>query len=52
MWSGLKSLAVAAVAVTAAYSSAEARELPEILESGVIRIGVPESFPPFGSVGA
>ena len=52
MWSGVKSFVAAALAVTAFSSAAEARELPEILESGVVRIGVPESFPPFGSVGA
>ena len=26
-------------------------ELPDILESGKIRIAVPENFPPFGSLG-
>ena len=25
-------------------------ELADILESGVVKIGVPESFPPFGSL--
>ncbi|MCI4666004.1 MAG: transporter substrate-binding domain-containing protein [Neomegalonema sp.] len=55
MWSGFKSIAAAAFALGAAaasFTAAEARELKEILKSGTIKIGVPESFPPFGSVGA
>lgn len=33
-------------------STASAADLSEILSSGVVKIAVPESFPPFGSVGA
>ena len=33
-------------------STANAADLSEILSSGVVKIAVPESFPPFGSVGA
>ena len=32
--------------------TANAADLSEILSSGVVKIAVPESFPPFGSVGA
>ena len=33
-------------------SSAHAADLSEILSSGVVKIAVPESFAPFGSIGA
>ncbi len=41
---------VAAVAVTLSIS-AQANLLSEIEERGVIRVAVPQDFPPFGSVG-
>lgn len=44
-------IAAAAVMLLAAFST-HADQLSEILDAGVIKIAVPESFPPFGSVGA
>ena len=45
------SAAFAALAVVMVSFTAKA-DLSEILEAGVIKIGVPESFAPFGSLGA
>lgn len=47
----LLSAAFAALAVVMVSFTAKA-DLSEILEAGVIKIGVPESFAPFGSLGA
>ena len=41
-----------ALIVIGLTGSANAADLSEILSSGVVKIAVPESFPPFGSVGA
>lgn len=48
----LKSAMIGALALGAVSSQAMARELTEILESGTVKIGVPENFAPFGSLGA
>lgn len=42
---------VAAATVALGINSAWADQLKEILDKGVIKIAVPENFPPFGSVG-
>lgn len=42
-------LVVAAVAIPASHAMAD--QLNDILAEGTIKIGVPENFPPFGSVG-
>jgi len=49
----LRRLAVAAAVAGAAVAAASpaTADLGEILEAGTIRIGIPESFPPFGSLG-
>lgn len=54
MFDVLKSTLVAAVVSTAALLplGASADQLSNILDKGTIVIGVPENFPPFGSVGA
>ena len=49
----LKLLSAAFAALTVVMVSFTAKaDLSEILEAGVIKIGVPESFAPFGSLGA
>lgn len=45
----IKSLALSALLTLPAATAALA-ELSDILEAGVVKIGVPESFPPFGSL--
>ena len=45
----IKSLALSALLALPAATAALA-ELSDILEAGVVKIGVPESFPPFGSL--
>jgi polar amino acid transport system substrate-binding protein len=47
--SALFSLFVAVAALSAPLSRAEA--LDDILKSKVLRVAVPQDFPPFGSVG-
>lgn len=42
---------LALVALTAPLSKVLADQLNDVLEAGSIKIGVPENFPPFGSVG-
>lgn len=42
---------LAAAALMALPLPAMAADLPDILSAGVIKVGVPESFPPFGSLG-
>lgn len=46
----IKALAAAAALTTAAAAPALA-DLSDILEAGVVKIAVPESFPPFGALG-
>ena len=48
----LAGLAGVAVAATMLLASPAAAELKDILAAGKIRIGTPENFPPFGSLGA
>lgn len=43
---------VAAATLLFASMSVQADQLADILDAGVIKIAVPESFPPFGSVGS
>ncbi|MFK7855446.1 MAG: transporter substrate-binding domain-containing protein [Granulosicoccus sp.] len=47
----LKTLAVA-FSLAAVTPLANADQLKDVLDAGVIKIAVPENFPPFGSVGA
>lgn len=48
----VRTLGLAAVAgAMVATASPAAADLGDILEEGTIRIGIPESFPPFGSLG-
>lgn len=47
----LKTLAVA-FSLAAVTPLANADQLQDVLDAGVIKIAVPENFPPFGSVGA
>ena len=42
---------IAALSLVAGSSSAIADELEDILQAGIIRIAVPQDFPPFGSAG-
>ena len=44
-------LFVAAVSIMAASPLAIADELDDILQAGVVKIAVPQDFPPFGSAG-
>jgi polar amino acid transport system substrate-binding protein len=49
-----KSLLVATLSLSATllpFTSASADQLNDVLKAGSIKIGVPENFPPFGSVG-
>jgi len=46
----LKTFAAAAIALCASLP-VHADQLADILDAGEIKIAVPESFPPFGSVG-
>ena len=50
MMTTLKRFAVAA-AISAASTTTALADLAGILEAGVVKIAVPESFPPFGSLG-
>jgi len=48
----LRRLGLAAVAATlAAAATPAAASLGDILEAGTLRVGIPESFPPFGALG-
>lgn len=47
----IKTLIAAAVMALPIATTAQA-DLSEVLEAGVVRIAVPESFPPFGALGA
>jgi polar amino acid transport system substrate-binding protein len=55
MLNTLRRLAASSLLVVAAIAlplnSAMADQLNDVLDKGVIKIGVPENFPPFGSVG-
>lgn len=42
---------VAILAMTATFAQVMADQLNDVLKAGTIKIGVPENFPPFGSVG-
>ncbi|CAI0951910.1 Sulfate starvation-induced protein 7 [Serratia entomophila] len=44
-------VALAAVALMAQAASAQADQLQDIQQRGVLRVAVPQDFPPFGSVG-
>lgn len=44
-------LALLGLAVAAFMPAVAQADLPEILESGTVKIGIPENFPPFGSLG-
>lgn len=46
-----KALLMSLAMVALPFTSAQADQLTDILEAGEIKIGVPENFPPFGSVG-
>lgn len=48
----LKALLLAALVVGAGSGAARADTLSDILQAGVVRIGVPQDFPPFGVKGA
>jgi polar amino acid transport system substrate-binding protein len=48
---GVAALAAALALSTAAGAWAEGNSLDDIVKAGVVRIGVPTDFPPFGSVG-
>lgn len=52
MLNKLKKLAFATVLSTVAFVPAAYADLADILTAGTIKIGVPENFPPFGSLGA
>src|SRR2546430_790366 len=43
------SVIIATLSLVAGSSSAIADELEDILQAGIIRIAVPQDFPPFGS---
>ncbi|MEC7762747.1 MAG: transporter substrate-binding domain-containing protein [Pseudomonadota bacterium] len=43
---------VAAAALALPFTAPAKADLSDILEAGVIKVGVPESFPPFGALGA
>ena len=45
------SVIIATLSLVAGSSSAIADELEDILQAGIIRIAVPQDFPPFGSAG-
>lgn len=54
MFNKMRSMAIAACALgvlVISYTGASADQLQDILDAGKITIGVPENFPPFGSVG-
>ena len=48
----IKSLIAAAVVAIPMMASQAIADLADILEAGVVKIAVPESFPPFGALGA
>ena len=48
----LLKLVKSALIVIGLTGTANAADLSAILSAGVVKIAVPESFPPFGSVGA
>ena len=48
----IKSLIAAAIVAVPMMASQAVAELSDILEAGVVKIAVPESFPPFGALGA
>lgn len=47
----MKRLLSALTAAVIGFASPAAADLPEILRAGVVKIAVPENFPPFGSLG-
>ena len=48
----LQKLAAATAVACLAFAPMAYADLPEILSSGTIKIGIPENFPPFGALGA
>ena len=47
----LLTVMVAAVSLVVAATPASAEELDDIIRAGVVKIAVPQDFPPFGSIG-
>ncbi|MEM9574489.1 MAG: transporter substrate-binding domain-containing protein [Pseudomonadota bacterium] len=52
MLNKLKMLAAATMVAGLGLVTSAHAELSDILEAGIVKIGVPENFPPFGSLGA
>ena len=52
MWKKLKAIALTACVAVVGLTAPAQAELSDILSAGKIKIGVPENFPPFGSLGA
>ena len=52
MWKMMSAAAAGLLALGLTLTPSAARELSEILESGTVKIAVPENFPPFGALGA
>lgn len=52
MLNQLRTATMALCIATLGFAGAAHAELSDILEAGTIKIGIPESFPPFGSLGA
>lgn len=52
MLNRLRKLTAATMVACVAFAPAAYADLADILEAGTIKIGVPENFPPFGSLGA
>lgn len=52
MWKKLKAAALAIGIASLALTAPVQAELSDILSAGKIKIGIPENFPPFGSLGA
>lgn len=51
MWTSMKTGLIAMGAAAMMLAAPAQADLSEILEEGVIQIAIPESFPPFGSLG-
>lgn len=52
MFTKLKIVAASALVAALSFSVPAQAELTDILNAGTIKIGVPENFPPFGSLGS
>lgn len=52
MWKKLKAIALTACIAAVGFTAPAQAELADILTTGKIKIGIPENFPPFGSLGA